>query len=106
MMGFARQQVKNRLQSIISRMIGWRYFPVENPTFDQLCRKADPGLFTAVLNNPGHVLHKLLPPRKSTTYALRPWSHDRVLTLIDNNNYEENICRKNAVLLLIFVFVL
>ena len=83
--GFARQQDKNRLQSIISRMIRRGYLPIDNPTFDQLCHKADTGLFTAVLNNPGHVLHKLLPPRKSNTYALRPRSHDRVLTLIDNN---------------------
>ena len=97
--GFARQQDKNRLQSIISRMNRRRHLPVDNPTFDQLChkadtglftadlnnpgdvlhklcRKADTGLFTAVLNNLGHVLHKLLPPRKSTTYALRPRSHD------------------------------
>ena len=50
-------------------MIRQGYLPVDNPTFDQLCRKADTGLFTVVLNNPGHVLHKLLPPGKSTTYS-------------------------------------
>src|SRR5688572_10093930 len=71
------------IQSIISRMVRRGYPPIDNPTFDQLCHKADTGLFTAVLNNPGHVLHKLLPPWKSTTYDLRPRSHDRVLTLID-----------------------
>ena len=103
--GFARQEDKNRLQSIINRMIRRGNLPFDNPTFDQLCRKADTGLFTVVLNNPGHVLHKLRPSRKSTTYALRPRCHDRVLTLIDNDNYEENNCRKNAVGLLLFSFV-
>src|ERR1043165_1986124 len=58
--GFVRQQDKNRLQSIISRMIRRGHLPVDNPSFDQLCRKADNGLFTAVLNNQEHVLHKLL----------------------------------------------
>src|ERR1043165_9702322 len=85
MVGFAHQHDKNRLQSIISRMIRQGYLPVDNPTFDQLCSKADTGLFTVVLNNPGHVLHKLLPPRKSTTYALRPQYRYRILTLINNN---------------------
>ena len=67
------------------------YLPVDSPTFDRLSLQGDTGFFAAVLKNPGHVLHKLLLPRKSTTYALLPRSHDRVLTLQDNN--EENIYR-------------
>lgn len=61
--GFALQPDKNRLQSIMGRLIRLGYHPGDSPTFDQLCRQADNGLVSAVLKNLGHVLYKLLPPR-------------------------------------------
>ena len=44
-----------------------------------LCLQSDQNMFRKVLNNPDHVLHRLLPPICSTTYKLRPRTHNRVL---------------------------
>ena len=81
--GFAGQQQRVRLQSIMNKLIRKRYLPCNNPSVEQLCRHADTTLFSAVLCNPSHVLHRLLPPAKSMTYCLRPRSHDRVLPQAD-----------------------
>jgi hypothetical protein len=96
--GFASQHYKNMLKSIVKKLIRLGYLPAGAPTFDQLCRKADVGLFTGVLKNPGHVLHKLLPPKKFKPYTLRPRSHDRILTPLDNN------LRKNFIGRMLFSF--
>src|SRR5688572_25350792 len=56
----------------------------DNPTFEQLCRKADGCLFDAVLANPGHVLNPLLPPVRTLSYSLRPRPHDQIVPRADN----------------------
>ena len=81
---FAGQQERNRLQTVMNRLIRRRYLPEDNPTFEQLCRKADGCLFDAVLANPGHVLNPLLPPVRTLSYSLRPRPHDRVFPRADN----------------------
>ena len=82
--GFAGQQDRCRLQSVISKLIRLRYLPDDFPTFERLCLEADSGLFSAVLMNQGHLLHSLLPPKKPQQYALRPRSHDHCVPLADN----------------------
>jgi len=82
--GFASQREKGMLQSVMNRLIRQRYLPSDSPTFEQLCLKADTCLFSAVLANPGHVLHRFLPPKKLLAYSLRPRSHDRVLPLANH----------------------
>src|SRR5688572_12398356 len=60
--GFAGQQEKNRLQSAMRRLIRLRYLPEDSPSFEHLFNTSYSRLFSAVLRNPGHVLHGLLPP--------------------------------------------
>lgn len=54
----------------------------------------DTGLFTTVLNNTGHVLHKL-SQEINYLYPLVT-SYDRVLTLLDNT-MRKTFCRENAI---------
>ena len=69
--GFAGQQEKNRLQSAMWRLIRLQYLPEDSPSVEHLCHTPDSRLFSAVLGNPGHVLHGLLPlkTRSPTPYA-------------------------------------
>ena len=82
--GFVGQQERNRLQSVMDRLVRLRYLPENNPTLEQLCRTADGNLFTAALADPGHVLNPLLPPVKTLPYSLRPRPHDRIVPQADN----------------------
>ena len=50
----------------------------------ELCDAADTKLFAAILHNPHHVLHRLLPPVRESTYNLRQRPHDRTIPLIKN----------------------
>ena len=61
--GFAGQQDRYRLQSVISKLIRLRYLPDDFPTFERLCLEADSSLFAVDLINQGHLLHSLLQPR-------------------------------------------
>jgi len=91
--GFAGQQEKNRLQSAMRRLIRLRYLPEDSPSFEHLCNTADSRLFSAVLGNPGHVLHGLLPPKKPLPYTLRPRLHDRFIPQADNLSRRSFIIR-------------
>jgi len=46
---------------------------------------SDDNLYGNVLNNENHVLHKLRPERSTHDYNLRPWSHDRSLSVRTDN---------------------
>ena len=86
--GFAGQQEKNRLQSAMRRLIRLRYLPEDSPSFEHLCRTADSRLFSAVLGNPGHVLHGLLHPKsRSSTLCARNYMtilfHKRTISHAD-----------------------
>ena len=82
--GFAGHQKRNRLQSVMDRLVRLRYLPESNPTLEQLYRTADGNLFTAALADPSHVLNPLLPPVKTLPYSLRPRPHDRIVPKADN----------------------
>ena len=80
---FAGQQEKNRLQAAMWRLILLRYLPEDSPSVEHLCHTADSRLFSAVLRNPGHVLHGLLspPPQKKKTRSPSPSSRDYMTIL-------------------------
>ena len=63
----ASNQTTHRLQTVFLHIKRFIY----------ICDSADHKLFQALLHNPDHVLHQLLPPVKSITYELRPKAHDR-----------------------------
>lgn len=60
---FVSPQENGRIQSVMNRLIRLRYIPSDKSIFEQLCRHADLCLFSAMLSNPGHVLHRLLTPK-------------------------------------------
>ena len=72
--GFAGQQDRSCLQSVISKLIRLRYLLDDYPTFERLCLEADTRLFSAVLMNQGHLLHRLLPPKSPSNI---PCDRDR-----------------------------
>ena len=58
-------------------------------SFSDICDSADHKLFQALLHNPDHVLHQLLPPVKTITYELRPRAHDREIPRIINSLFKK-----------------
>ena len=72
----------------------------------ELCDAADTKLFAAILHNPHHVLHRLLPPVRESTYNLRQRPHDRTIPLIKNTIFKKNFHQSNGIkgLLLTLVY--
>ena len=66
------------IEAVIRRLIRRNYLPSEFGLFEEMWRKADTALFSAVLNDSMHVFDHL-PPVKDVGYNLRPRTHDRYL---------------------------
>ena len=77
--GFIDAGSRNEIEAVIRRLIRLNYLPSEFGLFEEMCRKADTALFSAVLTDSTHVLNHLLPPVKDVGYNLRPRTHDRFL---------------------------
>ena len=60
--GFASIQERDSLSAVVRKLVRFGFLPKSFPTFEELCKKADQDLFRNILNNPGHILHYLLPP--------------------------------------------
>ena len=69
--GFASASDINKLDSFLARSKRSGFCSTNLPPFEVLSESADSGLFRAITQNPGHVLHRLLPPKKPTTYNMR-----------------------------------
>ena len=67
------------MTALIKKLIRQGYLPTCTPTIEELCAKADEALFSAILSDPGHVLHGLLPPIRETGYCLRRRPHSRTI---------------------------
>ena len=76
-MGMIRESERLQLSSVLGRAIKQGFLSPLHPSFSDICDRADHKLFQALLHNPDHVLHQLLPPVKNITYELRPRAHDR-----------------------------
>src|SRR5688572_3304618 len=50
------------LSAVVRKLVRFGFLPKSFLTFEELCKKADQDLFRNILNNPGHILHYLLPP--------------------------------------------
>src|SRR6218665_324789 len=71
------------LEGIVRKLVRFCYLPLSTPTCEILCNKANSNLFACNLNNPCHVLHKLMPPIRITRYSMRHRSHNRELPMSD-----------------------
>jgi hypothetical protein len=77
--GLLDAECQLQLQSVLKKVKKQGLLPSDHPTFSEICEAADSALFASLLNNPQHVLHKLLPPIKTTGHDLRPRAHNRVI---------------------------
>jgi len=79
---------KQRLEAFVRRAIRLGFYTADDPTLSQLATDLDDNLFANILNNPHHVLHKLLPNKTEHTYNFRPRRHSLSLTVkTDSNNF-------------------
>ena len=95
--GSANVGQRARLSAFVRKLIRLNYLPDGFDSFDTLCDRADSTLFLAVLNNPSHTLHSLLPPVKSSIYSLRPRPHNREIPRADT------LSRKNFILRMLYL---
>jgi len=67
---------RSRLNRLIAGLIRAGFLPTDFPTFEELARQADTGLFRAICSNPDHVLRHYFTPKKPSGYNLRPRAHN------------------------------
>jgi len=81
------------IDSVLDRARRHGYYPLDQPTFDELCNAADDELFGKAMRLSNHVLHTLIPPQKSASqrYNLRHRSHSLQLpphtTSLSDSNF-------------------
>ena len=82
--GFLNAAHKDRINAVIRKLIRHEYLPPDQPMFEQLSNTADCRLFSSILSNNNHVLHKFLPSIKVTGYTLCLRAHNRQLPLVNS----------------------
>ena len=81
--GVVSEADKHRLQSALDRVARWALCSWPPRSLAALCGRADSVLFKAVLDNPAHVLHRLLPPARAHSHNLRRRTHLRTIPTRD-----------------------
>ena len=94
--GLLDEGSRQRLQAILTKMQKQGLLPCDHPTMMELCDAADTKLFGAILYYPHHVLHRLLPPVRESTYNLRQRPHDRTIPLIKNTIFKKTFINRMA----------
>jgi hypothetical protein len=64
------------VEAFIRRSATFRYREVSAPSLTRICAQADDKLFNKILHDERHLLHSLLPPRRSQHYSLRQRRHN------------------------------
>jgi len=67
------------------------YLPVDFPSFEELARLADEGLFRSISSNPDHVLRHYFKDKNHTGHNLRPRGHNVALPRKDTCNFVSRI---------------
>ena len=66
--GLRDEGSRQRLQAILNKLRKQGFLPGDHATMMELCDDADSRLFASILHNPYHVLHRLLPPVRDSSY--------------------------------------
>ena len=82
--GFAWEEDKRRLQSILNRAIRWGFYKDNGPSLSEICEIREERLFSSILANPDHILYQFLPSEKHSIYNLRKRGHNRELPQKNN----------------------
>src|SRR6218665_854360 len=85
--GFTNASERSRLNRLIAALKRAGFLPTDFPTFDELARQADAGLFRAICSNPDHVLRHYFTPEKPSGHNLRPRAHIFNLPPKDPRNF-------------------
>ena len=88
--GYLDKESRDRCQSLLNRHKRLGFLGKDFDNFITLCENADDVLFSSLLLNENHVLHKLLLPLKSTQYNLRNRPHNYTLPIVNNNYIKHN----------------
>src|SRR6218665_1454185 len=62
------------------------FFHLTSPSFDELARNADAGLFRSICSNSDHVLRHYFTDKRPTGHNLRPRAHSFALPSKDPRN--------------------
>src|SRR6218665_3907535 len=79
--GVTSAREREQLEIIINHLKRCGFLPMLVPSASTLVSEADQRLFKAVIQNPSHVLRKLLPEVTQTNYDLRHRAHKFRLTV-------------------------
>ena len=77
----------DRYEALIRKAIRFGYYKASDPSVKDLLEHTDFKLFTRVLQNTGHILHSLLPPKRNVPYSLRGSWHGRDIGEKDERNF-------------------
>ena len=75
------------MELIINKLKRCGFLPMSVPSASTLASDAEQRLFKAVIQNPNHVLRKLLPEVRQINYNLRPKAHKFKLPIKDERNF-------------------
>ena len=77
--GFTTRDELDRLDSFLKKSTRFSFAPPDQKSFRELVEVQDEKLFQTIISNPNHVLYKLLPPKRQTSYNLRQRTHDFIV---------------------------
>ena len=87
--GFIKADETAKMQSVLNKAVCYGFLTNYKP-IEYLFESSDTTLFSAILRRPGHVLHPLLPPLKTTGYHLRKRSHGLKLSAVQSSLLRRN----------------
>jgi len=87
--GFIKADEKAKLQSILNKTVHYGFL-TNYKLVEYLFESSDTTLLSAILRCPGHVLHPLLPPLRTTGYHLRKRSHGLKLSPVQSSLKRKN----------------
>ena len=98
--GFSTRDELDRLDSFLKKSARFSFAPPDQKSFRELVEVQEEKLFQTIISNPDHILYKLLPPKRQTSYNLRQRTHDFIIparqTKLRDSNFLPRMLHKNA----------
>ena len=98
--GFTAGDELDRLDAFLKKSARFSFAPPDQKSFRELVEIQEDKLFQTIFSNPAHVLYKLLPPKRQTSYNLRKRTHDFIIparqTKLRDSNFIPRMLHKNT----------
>ena len=98
--GFTTRDELDRLDTFLKKSVRFSFAPPEQKSFRELVEVQEEKLFQTIISNPDHVLYKLLPPKRQTSYNLRQRTHNFIIparqTKLRDSNFIPRMLHKNT----------